>query len=151
MARRYWVKVDGRKLYRATLGAAMAYGQRMADELRRDIVLGFDELEPPKVLRRNPDPGSYLSFWHESEKARAARLKYLDATKARRLAKGLRGANRGGAVKAAEAGAQKTAKFAVDVRNAKEAYTIFRPSRAAAEAVQAQFSAAGYKTTLRAV
>jgi hypothetical protein len=102
-------------------------------------------------FERNPDPGSFLPVWIEQERGRKMRLDYLAATKARRLAKGLRGRDRGGAVKAAERRAEKTGKFAVKARNAKEAFTLYRASRAAADALGAEFTAAGYKVTIAPV
>jgi hypothetical protein len=137
---------------------ARAYTRQAAQESGASVVrvsnrvlshLRLDAVESVRrSMRRNPDPGSFLPVWVEQEKGRAMRLKYLAATKARRLAKGLRGRDRGGAVKAAERRAEKTGKFAVKARNAKEAFTLFRASRGAADALGAEFEAAGYKVTI---
>jgi hypothetical protein len=108
-------------------------------------------------MKANPDPGSFLPVWIEQERGRKMRLDYLKATKARRLAKGLRGRDRGGQVKAAERRAEKTGKFAVHISGAtingvkQPPMTLQRASRRAAEALGAGFEAAGYKVTIAAL
>ncbi len=110
-----------------------------------------------KHYRPNPDPGHFIPFWREQEKGRKMRLNYLAATKARRLAKGLSGRDRGGAVKAAERRAAKTGKFVVRVSGAvvngvrQPPLTLYRASRASADALGAGFEAAGCKVTIAPV
>ena len=116
---------------------------------------GFDYVA--SRFKANPDPGSFLPVWIEQERGRAMRREYMAATKARRLAKGLRGRDRGGAVKAHERRAEKTGKFAVHVAGAtvngvkQPPMKLFRASRASAETLAAGFEAAGYKVTVAPV
>lgn len=105
------------------------------------------------AFARNPfnmgGVGGSPTQWAAEERARRARLDYLAATKARRLAKGLRGQNRGGQVKAAESAAMKTGRFVVKASNRSEAFTIYRASRQAAENVARDFKAAGYQVKVQ--
>jgi hypothetical protein len=149
MARRYWAEIDGERLYRDTLGEIQRIAKATADKLGRSVRVGYDDLPRAKTMRGNPDPGSYMDIWREKERARQARLDYLAATKARRLARSFRKPN--SAAFKRELGAVKTGKFAVEAKNAKERLTLFRPSRNAAEALGADFEAAGYKVTIRPV
>jgi len=151
MARRYWAKVGQRKVYGESLDQVKAFAQQMANLLGHAIMTGWDEVTARKrparrVMRRNPDPGSYLPVWEQQEKHRAARLDYNAATKGKRLAKSLRG--RGEAAQAAQ-GSQKTAKFILTAQNRKEAFTLYRPSKRSAEALAGQFEAAGYHVSIR--
>jgi hypothetical protein len=116
---------------------------------------GFDYVV--KHYRANPLALDLPDYAQAKDRARRGRLNFLAATKARRLAKGLRGRDRGGAVKAAERRAEKTAKFAVKVRGgvvngvAQPPMTLYRASRASAEAIGAAFEAAGCKVTIAPV
>lgn len=159
MNRRYWAEVDGQRIYRDSLDAIKRIARDTADKLGRVVRVGYEDRPPVKrrSMRRNPDPGSFLPVWVEQEKGRKMRLDYLKATKARRLAKGLRGRDRGGQVKAAERRAEKTGKFAVHISGAtingvkQPPMTLQRASRRAAEALGAGFEAAGYKVTIAPV
>ena len=153
MNRRYWAELDGQRIYRDSLAAIKSIAQATADKVGRVVRVGYDDRPPAtgRRMKRNPDPGSFLPVWVQQEKGRQMRLDYLAATKARRLAKGLRGRDRGGAVKAGERRAEKTGKFAVKAKNSKEAFTLYRASRAAADALGAEFEAAGYKVTVSPV
>lgn len=164
---RWYLMHEGKKLLAATRAEAAHLAQLVADATGKPVAVR--SIDAPKAkkpakrpaarsaparrtMKRNPDPGSYLPLWNEQRKAKEARTAYLDATKARRLAKGMRGRGRGqGAIRAQEAGAAKTARFAVDVANAKEAYTLFRASRSAAERLASEFLAARYKVKVREV
>lgn len=149
MARRYWVRIGGRKVYMPSLADARAFAADMANRLGQTVRGGYDDAPAARkrTMRRNPDPGAYVDTWREQERGRAARLAYNQATKARRLAKGLR--NRSGAAYEDELAHARTAKFVVVARNRKEAFTLYRPSRRAAEALGGQFEAAGYQVSIR--
>lgn len=155
----WYVIHEGKKLLAATEAEVRRLAQLVADRTGKPVKVyrtagkAAPAAAKPakKVMRRNPDPGSYLYAWAEDEKGKAKRREYLAATKGRRLAKGLRGRDRGGAVKAGERAARKSGKFAVDVRNSREAYTLYRASRTAADQLVSQFLAAGYKVVLREV
>lgn len=58
MTRRYWLKVDGRKLYDDTLGAVQKAAQRAANQLGRAVQIGYDDAKPRRraklKARRNP-------------------------------------------------------------------------------------------------
>lgn len=104
-----------------------------------------------RSMRRNPDPGSFLPVWNELERHRKARLAFLEATKGRRLAKGLRG--RGDrAVRAAERGAEKSGKFSIDghgkINGRPQKFKLYRASRKAADALADQFRAAGFTVSV---
>lgn len=154
----------GRKILADTRAEISRLAKAIADHTGKPVTVHSIEKAAPagrkaapkkspakRVMRENPMGFEIPQYAMAEERARRAHLAYLAGTKARRLAKGLRGQNRGGAVKAAEAGARKSAKFAVDVRNPKEAYTLYRPSRASADQLAREFTAAGYKVALREV
>ena len=103
---------------------------------------GFDYAA--SLYRKNPDPGAYLDVWEHQGRIKRDRAAFMAATKGRRLAKSLRGRDRGGAAKAHERGAMKTARFAVRATNRRESFNLGRPSRRAAEALADEFRAAGY-------
>lgn len=96
--------------------------------------------------RTNPDPGAMLDVLWERERGRQARASYVARTKGQRMAKHLR--NRDPAA-AREAAREKTGKFVVKASNRKEAFTLYRASRAAANALARQFEAAGYDVAVR--
>lgn len=166
---------EGRRLIAATKAEARRIGQAIADKTGRQVV--WKALEKPAIsrrsstspasrasraapkparrtMRRNPDTD--LAYMFEAiERARAERREFMRATKAKRLAKSMRGANRGGAVKAAEAAALKTAKFAVDLRGkvngVLQTMTLYRASRSAADHLAGDMKAAGYTANVREV
>lgn len=160
----WYIVHEGRKILAATKAEARHVAQLVADHTGKRVTVRPIKSAAPtrkpangakRTMRRNPDPGSFLDVWREQEKHRQARLDYGKATKARRLAKGMRGRDRGGAVKAAERGAQKSAKFALDVRGKMngvlQSFTLYRASRRAAEDLAGQYVAAGCKVVLREV
>lgn len=156
----WYLMHEGRKILAATIGEARHLAQLVADQTGKPVTVKKMKAAPAarkataparRTMKRNPDAGSYLPVWNELEKHRRQRLDYLAGTKARRLAKGLRGKDRGGAVKAAERGAQKTGKFEIEAKNSRERLTLYRASRAAADQLVSQFIAAGYKVVLREV
>lgn len=100
--------------------------------------------------RRNPD-SDLVHFFTEVEKAKRQRREYVARTKGARLAKSLRGRDRGGSAKAAETAARKTAKFQVHAKNRRDVFTLYRPSRRAADGLAEQFRAAGYTVTVQEV
>lgn len=146
MARRYWIKIDGRKLFAKTK-PARASMQRLARELGKIVAVGYDDVpaRTPRKFARNPDPGTYLPVWNAQRTAAGERKAYLDATKARRLAMSMK--RRGVPVD----GSPKTARWVLLARNRREQYTLYRPSKAKAQALQRQFEAAGYSTSLNPV
>lgn len=145
----------GKEIWRATLAEIRAVAKKVADNTGRPVSVR-DGRRPKKrpaaaapkkarsprriVARPNPDPLHYLGVWREQEKGRQSRLAYLAATKPARLAKSRR--PRG---KSAPMPGSKTVKFRVDVKRGGEEYSFGRPSRSAAEAMAAQYLAAGYK------
>jgi hypothetical protein len=150
MARRYWAEIDGERLYRDTLGEIKRIAKATADKLGRSVSVGYDDLPGQvKRVRGNPVELFIPAYADAQEKARRRHLDYLAATKARRLARSFRKPN--SAALKRELGAVKTGKFAVEAKNGKERLTLFRPSRNAAEALGADFEAAGYKVTIRPV
>lgn len=149
MARRYWAEIDGERLYRDTLGEIQRIAKATADKLGRAVRVGYDDLPAVKRVRRNPVEMFIPAYADAQERARRNHLEYLAATKARRLARSFRKPN--SAAFKRELGAAKTGKFVVEARNAKERLQLYRPSRSAAEALGADFQAAGYKVTIRPV
>ncbi len=150
MTKRYWVQVEGAKIYRKTKREIEHLAQAMADATGRALQVGYDEVKAlgGGPLRRNPDPGHFLAYWRENERGKAARREYLAATKARRLAKTLRD-RQPGAVKR-EAAAFKTGKFLVEAKGGPRGsyFNLARPTRAAADALADEFRAAGYNVTV---
>jgi hypothetical protein len=159
----WYIMHAGRRIERKTRQAAHNLAKRIADETRAPVTV-----RPIKAKRKaakpatrrisakaNPDPGSFLAVWSQQNQHQAARLARNKATKARRLAKGLRGADRGGKVKAAERGAIKTAKFAVDfkgkINGIMQTATLYRASRSAAENLAGNMQAAGYTVKIREI
>lgn len=100
-----------------------------------------------RTLRRNPDPGSLVDVLYQLERGKAARREQNTRTKPARLAKSDRRRGVTPATSTRSAGKR----FAIDVRNRKEAYSIFRASRAAADQLASQFLAAGYTVVVREV
>lgn len=75
MARRYWFKdAAGRKQYRASLGAAADAAARLANQIGRRVVVGYDDVKAV-VARHNPDPAAFFDMMRqrtlETDKARA--------------------------------------------------------------------------------
>lgn len=145
---------EGRKVWAATKAEARHIAQVLADHSGKRVKVhpatrpAAPKKTVKKTVRRNP-MDLHIPAYHQAEqRAKTARAEYLKATMARRLAKGLRGQNRGGAVKRAEAGAKKTGKFVVKAVSSKDRYTLYRASRTAADALADQFRAAGYKTSV---
>lgn len=99
-----------------------------------------------REFKGNPDPGAMIDVLWEKERGRQARASYVARTKGQRMAKHLR--NRDPAA-AREAAREKTGKFVVKASNRKEAFTLYRASRAAANALARQFEAAGYDVAVR--
>jgi hypothetical protein len=147
MARRYWVKIGRQKVYAPNLRTLRAFAQHMANQLGQTLQTGFDPPPASFRARRNPDPGSYVDLWHEREKHRAARLAQNAATKAHRIALSMK--RRSGRTYEKEVAARKTAKFVMVARSSRDAYKLYRPSKRAAEALAAEFEAAGYHTTIQ--
>lgn len=155
----WYVVHEGRRLVRVTRAEISRIAQQIADMTGEPVTVrpvkaaaAARPARPRAVLKVQQNPDSDLAYFYQAEqKAQRERLAYVNATKGRRLAKGLRGRDRGGAVKASEAGARKTAKFAVAVRNRKESFTLYRASRRAADDLAAEFKAAGYTVTLSEV
>lgn len=58
MARRYWLKVDGKRVYNgalATLAEAKRMGQAAADAFGQVVQIGYDDAAPKKRrMKRNP-------------------------------------------------------------------------------------------------
>ncbi len=149
----------GRRLWAATKADAAKLAKMLADETGKPVTVRPAKAKPaarPKakaaakkparrVMRRNPDPGMFMDVWRAMEGHRASRRTYGQATKAKRIAKSMR--HRGGSP--SETAARKTGKFAVDAANRKEAFTLYRASRSAADQLAREFSAAGYRVTVR--
>lgn len=148
----------GREIWRATKAEIARLAASIADKTGRPVTVRPGRRKKPtptaapskgstrrKVMKPNPDPLAYLGMWREQEKGRQARLDYLAATKARRVAKSLPPRRRDQAAAAVSRGGQKTVKFRVDVKRGGEEFSMGRPSRSAAETLAQQFLAAGYK------
>ena len=154
----YYVVRAGRRLWADTLTEIRKIARQVADETGKPVTVhgaSKPKAKPgaarraaaARTMRRNPDPGSLVDVLFQMERGRQARREFVAATKGKRIAKSMR--RRGGSP--AEAGAKKTAKFAVDAKSRKERFTIFRASRSAAESLARQFEAAGYTTVVREV
>lgn len=100
-----------------------------------------------RSMKRNPDPASLVDVLYQLERGKAARRDLAARTKATRLAKADRRPGRTPATAARSAGRR----FAIDVKNRKEAYSLYRPTRRAADQLAGQFQAAGYTVVVREV
>jgi hypothetical protein len=55
MARRYWIVVNGKRLYHDTLGAARRAATKAADRLGKAVQAGYDD-EPSRPTRKRKKP-----------------------------------------------------------------------------------------------
>jgi len=101
----------------------------------------------PRTMRRNPDPASLIDVLYQLERGKAARREHGAKTKPVRLAKADRRPGRTPGAATRSAGRR----FAIDVKNRKESYSLYRPTRAAADQLAGQFQAAGYTVVVREV
>lgn len=155
----WYLMHGGKRLVADTMREARRLAQLVADETGKPVTVRA--LKPatrtapkkatPKrkrVMRRNPDPASIMDVLVARQQIADQRRTYMAATKGRRLAKSL---VRRGQASQLEARAAKSAKFAVDVANRRESYTLYRPSRSAADRLAGEFKAAGYNVKIREV
>lgn len=149
----WYFKKGAQKVYAASLAEAKRLAQAFADGSGRKVAVGYDapaaarpkKAKPRKIAaRRNPDPLSYIHVLEQQEKHKAARRAFGQATKAKRLAKAMRG----GRGRSAEAAKEKTGKFVVKARNRRDSLTLYRPSRRQADDLAREFIAAGYTVTV---
>lgn len=153
----WYIRHEGRALWAATKREAHKLALAIADKTGKPVTVRAAKVAPAakaRTMKKNPMTlGGFGApagtQWQADEAARKRRADYMKATKARRLAKGLRGADRGGKVKAAERGAAKSGKFAVLATRRNERFELVRASRRAALDLAEQFDAEGWKTTVR--